>query len=571
MTLAEIPGNNRRGPTAAPGRRPGSAVTRTAAPVEGDGGVPRAPGAGPGPRKTVRPSPPSAGPSIPTSYIYGGFAAILLIIVMAVGYGPFMRYRYTSAIDGASTITERTRAADALYARRDGSAYVVFQTRLSSPDALAREASAHGMALFARDGGSQGTSAIEDLAAATPKLDGSGKKTFAGVLGEVAKDDFGGQQQSQNSGCERSEFGDDFEGADSGDEEPGRGVCARRWLRTLKTVPAPGVCAALVEVATSDADAKIKASACNGIAATAAPDAVGALLIAMTSSDAELKREAAMAFSKVREKAKSADLLPLVSSPDESVRKEIVAALGKRSADSKAAEGITLALKDASPAIRKLAAKSVPVTGISGPSSQLAALVSDADAGVRGQAAETLGELRDEGSKKALIEAFGSNPDAETMKVLSKSLGKRSNGKEIPVIALVMEQLNKRPESFDGLREALVTLTNAGQGPKRDEERKKWTAVQWNAWWDNISKREKIKNDAVAMLEKADSRKSEMKAYKELSKMTNDGMTMLETCIKMSETDDREDVAELEGILNKFGKNKYQFEKFQTLDESRGK
>ncbi len=203
-------------------------------------------------------------------------------------------------------------------------------------------------------------------------------------------------------------------------------------VATLSEVQSPGVCVALLSVAANDADAKIKSTARNGISATALPDAVGSLLKAMTSnSSTDLKIEAAAAFAKVRDKARSEELLPLLTSPDESVRREIVAALGKRNADSKASEGVTQALKDASPAIRKLAARALQMTGISGSANQLIPLVLDPDPAVRIQCAETFGELRDDASKKALLDSFASNPDADTMKALSKSLGKRSSRKGI--------------------------------------------------------------------------------------------------------------------------------------------
>lgn len=505
---------------------------------------------------------------IPTSYKIIGIATVVLIVVVAFGYGPFMRYRLTGAIDSAATMSERMQAADSLYARHDGYAYGIFHQRLVGSEMQARDASAYGMSLIARENGALSINAVDDLASTTPALDSLGKCVFAGLLGRIAKavpkvdfDKKMGDDDSKKLAMIAKALIPESKNSD---------VTVRvAAIEALCDVPAAGVCNALIAAASTDADANVKTKARNGILATALPDAAGNLLLAVASTDGDLKKEASTAFKKVREKAKSEDLLPLVSSPEESVRKEIVSALGKRNADSKATEGVTLALKDTSPEIRKLAVKSVQLTGIAGPASQLLPLISDAEESVRVQCAETLGELRDEGSKKILLEAFGTNPQGETLKALSKALGKRSNGKDIPVIGVLIEQMNKRAESFAGVREALVKMTNAKQGARRDADRMTWDVARWNAWWDNISKREKIKDEALANLKKADLRKQEgNKLYPELSKMTNEAFDMLEKCMEMNKPDDPEDDAEIAGIQNKYKGNKYQFEKFQVLDLS---
>ena len=505
---------------------------------------------------------------IPTSYKIIAIATVVIIAVVAFGYGPFMRYRLTTAIDSAATMNERMQAADSLYARRDGYAYGIFHQRLLGTEMQARDASAYGMSLIARENGAVSVNAADNLVSTFPALDPLGKCVFTALFGRIAK------------GIPKPDFDKKMPDDDSKKlamiakalipETKNSEVTVRvAAIDALCDVPVPGVCNALLAAAANDTDANVKMKARNGIFATALPDAAGNLLLAVASSDAELKKEASAAFKKVREKAKSEDLLPLVNNPEESVRKEIVAALGKRPADSKAAEGVTQALKDTSPEIRKLAVKSVQLTGVAGPSSQLLPLMTDTDESVRVQCAETLGELRDEGSKKILIEAFGANPQGDTLVALSKSLGKRSNGKDIPVIGVLIEQMNKRAESFAGIREALVKMTNAKQGARRDAERMTWDAARWNAWWDNISKREKIKNDALTNLKKADARKQEgNKLYPELSKMTNDAFDMLEKCMEMNKPDDPEDDAEITGIQNKYKGNKYQFEKFQVLDLS---
>lgn len=566
-----MPGKHTRRLSAVSSRRTASQAARPAAPVAAesdvveDDAVPiQRPNSS---RRSTRRDTPQSVP-IPTSYKIIGIATVVILVVVVFGYGPFMRYRLTGAIDSAATMTERMQAADSLYARRDGYAYGIFHQRLVGTEMQARDASAYGMSLIARENGALSVSATDDLASALPALDPLGKCVFTALLGRIAK------------AIPKPDFDKKMPDDDSKKiaiiaktlipETKNSDVTVRvAAIDALCEVPAPGVCNALLAAAANDTDGNVKMKARNGIFVTALPDAAGNLLLAVASSDAELKKEASAAFKKVREKAKSEDLLPLVNSPEESVRKEIVAALGKRPADSKAAEGVTQALKDTSAEIRKLAVKSVQLTGVAGPVSQLLPLISDADESVRVQCAETLGELRDEGSKKILIEAFGSGPQGETLVALSKSLGKRSNGKDIPVIGVLIDQMNKRSESFAGIREALVRMTNAKQGARRDAERMTWDAARWNAWWDNISKREKIKNEALSNLKKADARKQEgNKFYPELSKMTNDAFDMLEKCREMNNPDDLEDDAEIAGIENKYKGNKYYFEKHQVLDLS---
>lgn len=482
-----------------------------------------------------------------------------------------MRSRYTAAIDTAPTAGERKDAAASLYGRHDGGAFPVFQERLTSPDALARDASAYGMSLIAMENDVHGVSATEELTQALPKLDAPGKAAFSERLAQIAK--------SLTNGDADKKLNDDaskrltmISAALIAESKSPDAAVRTAAVNALGEVPAPGACNALLLVAEKDPNADVKAAARKGIAFTALPESAGNLLQAVASGDKELKTVASAAFKKVREKAKSDELLPLVDSPDESVRREIVSALGKRAADSKATEGVTRALKDTAPDIRKLALKSMQLTNYSGSASQLLPLMSDADESVRVQCAETLGELRDDGSKKVLLEAFAASPEGETLKALSKALGQRSNGKDIPVIGVLVEQMNKHPESFSGIREVLVHMTNAKQGAKRDAERMQWDAARWNAWWDNISKREKLKDEALDKLKKADARKQEdKKFYAELAKMTDEAFDALEKCLEMNKKDDPEDDVDIAAIQNKYKGNKYQFEKFQVLDEFRGK
>ena len=506
-------------------------------------------------------------------------AALVLLLVAVFGYGPFMRYRYTNALDSAATLAERQQAADSLYARHDGSAFRIFHERLLAPDALARDASAYGMSLIAQESDSHGVSAVEELTQSLPKLDAAGKTVFAGRLDAVSKSithDDADRKLSEND-TQRLVM---IAAALIPETKHADAKVRSAAVETLGDVPAPGVCNALIAVATTDADAEIKSKARKGFAFTALPESAGPLLLAVGSSDKDLKNDAGAAFKKVRDKAKSDDLLPLVNSPDETVRKEIVSALGKRVADSKAAEGVTRALKDASPEIRKLALKSIQLTGIAGPASQLLPLMSDSDESVRVQCADTLGELRDDGSKKVLLESFATNPQGDTLKALSKALAQRSRGKDIPVIGVLIDQMNKHPDGFAAMRDVLVKMTNIQNDKKRETERMAWDAARWNAWWENISLREKTKEEALLKLKTAGSRgvaaskkddKNDKKIYAELSKMTNEGFDLLEKCLELNKKDDPEDDMEIMSIQKNYQSNKYTFEKYHSIDEYREK
>ncbi len=579
--MAELPGKNIRRPVTAGTRRPSGISPRpiVARPAEDeieseseDAPIHR-PNSG---RRATRPSSPAA---IPTSYKIGGIAAAVLLLVAIFGYGPFMRSRYINAIESAATLSERQQAADALYSRHDGAAYHIFDQRLGSTDPLTRDASAYGMSLIAQESNALGTSALEELTQTLPKLDAAGKCAFVERLGvvvkSITKDD--ADRKLQESDATRLAM---MAAALLPETKNADAKVRSAAVETLAGIPSPGVCISLVAVATKDSDAGIKSKARKGLAFTALPEAAGALLMAVASSDKDLKNDAGSAFKKIRDKAKSDDLLPLVSSPEESVRREIVTALGKRPADSKAAEGVTKALKDTSADIRKLALKCIQVTGVSGDASQLRPLIVDADESVRVQCADTLGELRDEGSKKILVESFATNPQGNTLGALSKALGARSKGKDIPVIGVLIEQMNKHADGFAGIRDAVIKMTNIQNDPKREAERKTWDLARWNAWWENISLREKTKEEALTKLKTAADRglaankkddKNDKKIYPELAKLTNDGFDLLEKCLELNKKDDSEDDNEILAIQKKYQNNKYTFSKYQTLDENAGK
>lgn len=543
----------------APNKRPASARRVTSArantnPPEGAGSdAPRPP----------RPRAPQQDHT--RIYIIAG-VVFALVIVAAVGYSPFTRYLHTRTLDNGATLDERKRAADSLYARRDGSAYGIFSDRLMSKDALARDASAYGMAQIANELGASSLNATNALADAARSNDNLAKVTLAPLLGDVAEK-AASKMSAKNDGWEKyQEYLNTIGKALLPDAANPTPDVRNAVVGALAKVRAPGVCAVLLNIAEHDADAAIKAKAIEGLPTTAMPDAVAALLKAVNSENKDLGKTARNAFVRIRDEAKSPELLPALDDPNEAVRTEIVSALGRRKNDYKAAEGMAKALKDSSIEIRKLAVKSIPNTGIAKPEVILP-LFSDADESVRVAAAETLGELRDPEGHKVLLQAFATNPEGKTLDALIASLAKHGATKDIPSIAVIMDQLAKHPESFKSMSEALVRLTNAQQGPKRDAERREWTMERWKKWWANLEAREKLKDEGLAKLKKADSRGGESKkVYPELLKMTVEGLDAIEKCIEMSKADDVEDIKDLERLQFEYGKKKELFFKHQELD-----
>lgn len=521
-----------------------------------------APPEGAGPARPARPR--AAAADHTRIYIIAGVAAAL-VLVAAVGWSPFTRYLQTRTLDGAATLEERKRAADNLFARRDGAAYGIFTERLSSKDALARDASAYGMTLIAKELGTTGLNATNELANAARSGDNLAKTAIAPMLGEIAEK-ASAKISTKGDGWEKyQEYLNTISKALLPDATNPTPDVRSAVVGALAKVRAPGVCMALLNAAEHDADAAIKAKAIEGLPTTAMPDAVAALLKAVNSENKELGKTARNAFVRIRDEAKSPELLPALDDPNEAVRMEIVAALGRRKADYKAAEGMAKALKDSSVEIRKLAVKSIPTTGVAKPDVILP-LLTDGDESVRIAAAETLGELRDPEGHKALLQGFATNPEGKTLDALIASLTKHGTTKDIPSIAVIMEQLNKHPDSFKSMSEALVRLTNAQQGPKRDAERREWTIERWKKWWANLSAREKMKEEAVAMLNKAYSRRDEnKKAYAELHTITVEGLKLIEKCIEMSKADDAEDIKEFERMQFEYQKQKELFFKHQEL------
>ena len=338
-------------------------------------------------------------------------------------------------------------------------------------------------------------------------------------------------------------------------------------VEALKDLHAPGVCQKLLELAKTETG-NLRQMAFSGIVDTAMPEAIGDLLKTIGESDAELAGKAKHAFEIVRDSAKSADLFPLLDDPADNVRREIVEALSKRGGDGYAAKGITKALKDKIPEIRLLAVKAVPVTSISPIDTMvevLGALVTDSSEEVQLANAETLAQLSDEESRKVILEAFGKSLKGRTLEAYITALGRRSYGKDLKAVGIVVPFLNK-PTLENSVREALMLLTLNNQ-PGRDAQRRAWTAQKWKDWYAKIMERESKKDAALAKLQEIDQQKQGDKGeYARLMKETDVQLKVLEKCEEMCDPDDPEDKAYFDDKLHKYTEMRYLFQKSQTLD-----
>jgi HEAT repeat protein len=485
------------------------------------------------------------GPKIPKWKLIGGGVLLLLILVVAIGYKPYMRSQYTKGLTEGASLDERKSSAEKLYDGFPDGAYGVFGEHLDATDAALREAAIGGMGLVAKTARSENTPEATRREGAAMKLveafQGADASTRAWLLAALdpaiekivaaAKPDDETPEPVQKIAKALIPLSDPA----GGDAAFRRSVVA-----SLAKLRAPGVCVQMIKLATSDGE--VKDAARGAIAATALPDAAGELLRAMSSDDKALAESAKRAFVAIRDSAPSEKLLPLVNDPSEDVRREIVDALGKRKNDSVAAQGITRALGDAQADIRILAVKAVPTTGISGAMAQLEPLSKDASAEVRVATAETLAKMRDAESYAVLLSVFKNNLEGATLDAYVKALGARASGKDMKNIGMVIGLLDSNAGSEASLCEALVLLSNNGAGAARDRVRKAWSAAQWKAWYAKINERERMRADANAKIKEAQThRNADRDTFTKIKQMIEVAMEELEKAQAMCEPDDSED------------------------------
>jgi HEAT repeat protein len=503
-----------------------------------------------------------------------GIVGAVALLTVILGYSPFLRYWYTKTLDEAPNVSDRKAAAEALFDHWGASSLMVFAGRVDRPDPLLREAATYGMELV----GCKTTAypqVIDKLKEVLPAADAPGKLLFVCTLNSIAKvltDSRGAEKpsaerQKSEAAAVKTIAQALVPCAQPAEQNPEVRLAAVEGLCGLRT---PGVCKELVKLGSTEQGA-LRDKARSGIPATALPDAAGVLLKAMTSPDKDLAAVAKQGFVRVRDKAPSADLLPLLSDPMDDVRREIVDALGKRMGDDKAKQGITLALKDKLADIRVLAVTAVPRTGLAGPMTQLGALVGDPDESVRIANAETLAQLRDADSKKVLLEAFKNDLQGKTMEAYITALGKRSCGKVLSEIGIVIKLLDTNPAAEASIREALVLLTR-NNVPGREEQRRAWEAAKWKAWYANITERDKIKEDAVAAIEKikAQAKQMERSSFQALKESLEKQIETLEQCKERCKPDDTEDIGAIDSLLSSYMKVKDLLFKHASIDVRNG-
>ncbi|HYF47848.1 MAG TPA: HEAT repeat domain-containing protein [Planctomycetota bacterium] len=507
--------------------------------------------------------------------ILGGIVVVALLVV-AIGYGPFMRSWHIKTLDAPeSTAAARKSAVDALFKNYPNDAYIVFSAkeRLASEDASIREAVAHGLALMA-EARMAGTSPVErlseELAAAS---NADAKKLYVKTLNTISK-----ELRENKTGTKDEKEGPPNENdaknlsniaaaliACSGPQEKETGI-REAALDGLGELRLPGVCLHLFKIATEEKGA-LRNTALAGVKATALPDAIGALLHGMQSEDKLIAETAKAAFVRVRDDAKSEELLRLINDPSTEVRREIVEALGKRKSDGKATEGITIALKDKDAAIRTLAVKAVPTTNVTnGQVNVLAPLVTDPDEGVRIATAETLSALRDQDSYKLILGAFKNGFEGKTLDAYTKALGKRSYGKDLKACEILIGLLNSNPAGEKTIREALVLVTVNGVNG-RENQRRGWSVEKWKQWFATISEREKMREKANAAIKELKKHiNADRNTFPGLFKKVETEMNALEKASEMSKPDDAEDVKLIDNELKDASTLKEYFMKGSSFD-----
>ncbi|HEX7315154.1 MAG TPA: HEAT repeat domain-containing protein [Pyrinomonadaceae bacterium] len=155
--------------------------------------------------------------------------------------------------------------------------------------------------------------------------------------------------------------------------------------------------------ALGDADGWVRFNAAEGLGNTGDPRAVEALAAVLDEEEFSLGRRAAEALAQVGVPAVEA-LASAARGGDASARRRAVEALG-RIGDARAVSVLAETMRDPDPEVRTYAAEAL--TEIGPPAVDvLIALLSDADADVRGNAMTALGAIRDERAVAPLLDAL---------------------------------------------------------------------------------------------------------------------------------------------------------------------
>jgi hypothetical protein len=514
-------------------------------------------------KRSIRAEAPAGGIK-PLHKLLAGVVLVLALVAL-LGWSPYWKSQHLGKLDSANTsIEDKKSAVKALYNDYAAAAYDLFRQRLAAPDAGTREASIYGIELFGK-ARLNGTQPFEHFAEEIVKADAPGKLLFIKSTQEMLKALDGGSNatpEKAKADEAKNKLAAAMFIAASDAKEPS-GDVRLAAVQAVGDLRVPGVCKQLLSIATAEKGA-LREKAKAGVARTALPDAAPDLLNILTGTDEDLKTLAQDVFKNVQKGAKSAELLPHVSHKSPEVREKIVDALGERKNDAKAAEAMSIALKDSEAKIQLMAVKFIPVTGLSGPASQLTPLLTHADETMRVAAANTLGVLQTLECKKIILESFQNNPAGETLTAISAALAQCSRGKDLEAVAIIMPLLKKvaAPEGQAALRQVLTRLT------LNKPVRASWDNAMWEKWHENILKREALKKVAQDSLDKARQGREIKNSdnFPALMKQVDKALEQLTECQNMCQPfDDKEDSPEYDRLLKEATEMRYHFQKFQHL------
>jgi HEAT repeat protein len=513
--------------------------------------------------------------------------AVLLVLVVVVGYGPFMHYWLVDKkflAQGAS-VDERKKVANEIfdfYRDSNGVALGIFSDNAKSADGTIKEASIYGLEMCAKVQSTR-TDVIREAGDGLKTADATSKPLYIHAMGICAE---AALEPVDSKLAEKAR--DDQIRKDRDDMSKIAEVLmpftdiARESDLTIRSATVDvlaklqviGVCQQMIKIAESS-DSGLLAKARGAIASTALPDAAAEILDAMGKKDNDLQIVARQAFTRICDQAKSEIIAKAVTNEAPEVRKEVVKALSVRKTDSAATGGLLQAIKDKLPEIRAAAVAGFPTTGLAEKSVvNLAPLVTDSDESVRVATADTLGKLKDTESQKLVIEAFKNEMHGSTQQAFVRALGLRCPNKKtqlqesLKAIKIVMDVLQANPDSAKNVCEALALLTQADAGMSRVNERRGWDVDRWKKWYGNITERESMRADTMAKLEELRKKKDDDHAtFGRLFKETEVQLDRLQKCSDMCSPNDPEDAPAINSDLQHFMILKEHFGKNAFLNE----
>lgn len=499
----------------------------------------------------------------------------ILVLVAAIAWNPVRKKMLISSLEAGDA-----SAAKELWAWQRAEAFEVFASHLKGAPANVRDASLAGITEAAKEGSKDAIKLAAELI-----KDGTEEEKIAGIKSLLpAAESFAESRGSKTGGEAAMKGMEDLVPVfilAAKKDEPSESVRLPA-IQGLGKMPAPGGgCATLLKIIKEE-KGPVREAALRGVETSAMPDAVGDLLRDMADpEDKQLAQVARNGFIKVRDRAETKDLTPLLDNKSDEVRLEITKALAVRKGDALASKGIGKAIGDSAVQVRLEALKAVPTMGLSPDDlGKLEARITDSSEEVRVATAEAIASMHEETTWKILLQSFEKGLEGKTLQAFVKTLGSRGSErsrktgrKDLNAISIVMASLDKNPGAAASVGEALALLT-ASSSQKvpagREDQRRRWSPDQWKAWYANVKKRDAIETSAMDLLKNADKLKGNFDKYPEAQKMTEQGLDKLDECIKLSATNDPEDVWIYENTVANYQKNLYEFRKNQHLDMSHG-